>query len=172
MRIPPWKPSPKPAPWLRTPEPPEQGKEKIQKSSKREKRGKNENKPCILERTQKSHAHPKKPLSPTKTSESNVDSPDQLPPHHALGVHQRYQDPRAPNYEERRIPLLTPGPKSPHQSLLGIGRASTIGVAPATKNRPSHNLPSVEATKNHPSPRWMGGSQPETSELSPPLTNG
>ena len=163
IRVQPWKPSPEPAPWLRTPEPPKQIRQNIQRNP--EKRDK---KPCIPERTQNSHPHRKKPCSPTKTSESKRHSPNHLPPHHALCTKPTIS-PEA--LTTKNLPLLTPGPKSPHQSLLKIGRTSTIWVA----RRPKTGLATASpwsTPPRTPMSTQAGENQPETSEQSPPPTTG
>ena len=164
-------------------------KRKNQRSHKKRKR----EKPCIpvkrQEKAQESHVHPRKPLSPNQTEPKTKNQktknlrtkepkhpkhprPDQQPSPDALCTDPTKTKPPTPIYEKStNLPLLTPGPKSPCQSLLGIGRASTIGVAQRLETGLAIAAPRSTQPRT-PMSTLAGGNPSETSDPSPPLTTG
>ena len=162
-------------------------KRKNQRSHKKRKR----EKPCIpekrQEKAQESHVHPRKPLSPNPT-EQKTNKPKNQEPRTAESKNQSIPvptinhpltpcaptltKPPTPIYEKSaNLPLLTPDPKSPCQSLLGIGRASTIGVAQRLETVLATAAPRSTQPRT-PMSTLAGGNPSETSEPSPPLTTG
>ena len=116
-----------------------------------------------------------KPLSPDQTEQKTKNQKKQEPlnqrtkePKHPLPDHQPSPDALCtdpnktptPIYEKsKNLPLLTPGPKSPCQSLLRIGRASTIGVAQRLETGLATASPRSTQPRT-PCPRWLGGTHP------------
>ena len=163
----------------------EEKRPKVPQKRKREK-------PCIPEKGKKKPKSPtytpgnpsaliqqnKKPTN-QKTKNLRIKEPKHPRPDHQPSPDALCTDPNktktkpsTPIYEKStNLPLLTPGPKSPCQSLLGIGRASTIGVAQRLETGLATAAPRSMQPRT-PMSTLAGGNPSETSEPSPPLTTG